>query len=113
MKLPDPISEWRAVWIVVMFDLPVTTKTDRLRYRRYHDFLLDDGFFRLQYSVYGRHCRSRESAETHLRRVRSNTPPRGEVRILSITEAQFSRMEIYRNFAAAPAEQAPSQLEFW
>jgi CRISPR-associated protein Cas2 len=107
------ISEWRAVWMVVMFDLPVKTKVDKSRYRRFHSFLLDDGFSRLQYSIYGRHCASREIGETHARRIRSETPPKGEIRILRVTEAQFARMEIFRNITKTKPEQAPLPLEFW
>ena len=109
----EPTSRWRSVWMIVMFDLPSTTKTDKANYRHFHDFLLDDGFRMLQYSVYGRHCISREKAESHAHRVKRATPPRGEVRILSVTEAQFGRMEIYRNFVKKNAETTPRQLEFW
>ena len=107
------LSEWRAVWMVVMFDLPVKTKTDKTRYRRFHAFLLDDGFARLQYSIYGRHCASREMGNAHAKRVRGKTPPRGEVRILRVTETQFRKMEIYRNVTKKKPEQPPLPLEFW
>jgi CRISPR-associated protein Cas2 len=99
--------------MVVMFDLPVTTKLDRTRYRHFREFLLDDGFARLQYSIYGRHCSSREMGDTHALRVRRATPPRGEVRILRITEAQFGRMEIFKNTARKIPEQPTLPLEFW
>ncbi len=101
------------MWMVVMFDLPVKTKIDRTRYRKFHDFLLDDGFGMLQYSVYGRHCMSREKGDVHAKRVRTQTPPRGEVRILRVTEAQYARMEIHRNFTAQKPEAAQLPLEFW
>ncbi len=107
------ISKWRAMWMVVMFDLPVKTKQQKTRYRWFHDFLLDDGFVMMQFSIYGRHCASREKAETHASRVRSRTPVQGEVRILQVTEAQFERMQIFRNSSRKPSERVPQQLELW
>lgn len=110
---PDLISEWRAVWMIVMFDLPVQTKLHKTRYRQFHDFLLDNGFMMLQYSIYGRHCASREKGETHARRVKRATPRQGEVRILTVTEAQFGKMQVFRNFERKKVEQPPLPLEFW
>jgi len=101
------------MWMVVLFDLPVKTKLDKYRYRRFHDFLTDDGFRMLQYSVYSRHCASREVSQAHAQRVRRATPPRGEVRVLRVTEAQFARMEIFRNSRRERSEPVPLQLEFW
>lgn len=101
------------MWMLVMFDLPVKTKNDKREYRLFRGFLLDDGFGQLQYSVYGRHCASREVSETHGKRVHRAIPPRGEVRILRVTEAQFARMEIVRNYAPRPPEPTPLPLEFW
>lgn len=99
--------------MIVMFDLPVQTKLQKTRYRQYHDFLLDNGFMMLQYSIYGRHCASREQGETHARRLKKATPRQGEVRILTVTEAQFGKMQVFRNFERKKVEQPPLPLEFW
>ena len=107
------LSEWRAMWMMVMFDLPVKTKLDRHRYTVFHRFLLDDGFQMMQYSIYTRHCASREMSAVHAKRVRTRTPPRGEVRILPITEAQFAKMEIHRNFVRQQPQPKQLPLEFW
>lgn len=109
----NELSEWRAMWMVVMFDLPVITKKQKTDYRHFHEFLIDDGFTMMQYSVYGRHCATREKADAHLQRVRRSTPPQGEVRVLRVTEAQFARMAIFRDRVPTRAESVPKQLEFW
>jgi CRISPR-associated protein Cas2 len=101
------------MWVVAMFGLPSVSKTDKTHYRRFNDFLLDDGFSLIQFSVYGRHCATREKAEAHVQRNKTNIPERGEVRILAVTEARFARMEIFRNRRPREAEQPPQQLEFW
>lgn len=101
------------MWVVVFFDLPTETATDRRQYTQFRKGLLKDGFVMLQYSVYSRHCASSESATVHSRRIKIILPPRGEVRILKITEKQFERMEVFRGIKRIPTETAPQQLSLF
>lgn len=89
------LSEVRTVWLMTMFDLPVDTDADKKAANSFRKFLLDQGFSRFQYSVYARPCPSEDAAETHRRRIRAALPAKGEVRILSMTDLQISKMEIY------------------
>ncbi len=57
--------------------------------------LLRDGFTQMQYSVYARHCPSKENAEVHVLRIERHLPPDGEVRVVTITDKQFERMQIF------------------
>ena len=98
------------MWTVVLFDLPTDNKADRRQYARFRKNLLTDGFLMLQYSVYARHCASDENAEVHCKRIKKALPPRGEVRILKVTEKQFERMQVYHGTKRTPTEQAPKQL---
>jgi len=107
------ISEWRSVWLVVIFDLPTTTRLHRFHYQRFRNILLTEGFRMLQYSVYGRHCATRERVEAKEQRVTKHLPPEGEVRILTITDSQFARMRIFESKLTQRPEKAPQQLEFW
>jgi len=54
-----PKAEARFVWLFVLFDLPVGTKLERRDATRFRNFLKDDGFMMLQYSVYARVCRGK------------------------------------------------------
>ena len=83
------------MWLVVMFDLPVDTKTARRAYTQFRKKLLLDGFTRMQFSVYIRHCASEENTEVHTQRGQWMVPDDGEVRILSITDKQFERMRVF------------------
>ena len=103
----------RNLWVMVFFDLPTGTKTDRYQYGKFRKALLKDGFVMLQYSVYTRHCASDESAEVHNKRVKRTLPPKGEVRILKVTEKQFERMQVYHGSKRTPTEQAPKQLSIF
>ena len=44
----------RFMRLIVMFDLPVVTESDKKIYSKFRKFLLDDGYFMIQYSVYAR-----------------------------------------------------------
>jgi len=89
------LSGYRAVWIFAMFDLPTDTKQARREYTHFRKNLLKDGFVMLQYSVYVRHCPSRENAEVHYERVKGFLPPDGEVRLITVTDKQFGRMQSF------------------
>lgn len=80
--------------ILVFFDLPVQTKTQRREAARFRNFLLNDGFHMLQYSVYARVCNGMDAVEKHRARVRGNLPDNGAVRMLVITEKQYEAIEI-------------------
>jgi len=96
-----------------MFDLPVDTKKARRRYALFRKSLLEDGFTRMQYSVYVRHCPSEENATVHVQRVERNIPPDGEVRILTFTDKQFERMRVFWGKTRVPVESAGGQLELF
>jgi len=101
------------MWVVVLFDLPVDTKAARRQYALFRKALLKDGFTMLQFSVYARHSPSEENAHVHIRRVERQVPPDGEVRILTITDKQFERMQIYWGKMRKIPPPAPKQLEFF
>lgn len=110
--LLDPIA-WRSMWVFALFDLPVETKAHRRAYTRFRKDLLADGFVMMQYSVYIRHCGSRESASAHLRRMGACVPADGEVRFLMVTDGQFARIEVHVGKRRKPPEMPPAQLEFF
>lgn len=92
----ERFSEYRVMWILVFFDLPTETKRERKNYSDFRKRLLNDGFIMFQYSIYMRHCQSKENADVHIKRVKSYLPPLGEVGVLSITDKQFGSMELFR-----------------
>jgi CRISPR-associated protein Cas2 len=89
------LSGYRNVWLFTIFDLPVETREQRRAYAQFRKLLLRDGFCMLQYSVYVRYLPSEEAAEAHRRYVAGVVPDHGEVRVVSITDRQFERMEVY------------------
>jgi len=107
------ISGYRAVWIFAMFDLPTDTRKARKDYTYFRKNLLKDGFSMLQYSVYVRHCASEENADVHYNRVRNFLPPDGEIRLVTITDKQFARMQTFWGKMRKTAPLPPQQLELF
>ena len=101
------------MWVFAFFDLPVKNKSDRRAYTTFRKKLLRDGFTMMQYSVYYRHCASRENAEAHMQRVEKFVPGRGEVRLLVITDKQFEKMRVFWGKKREPTETPPAQLELF
>ena len=109
----ERFSEYRIMWVLVFFDLPTETKKERKIYATFRKKLLTDGFTMFQFSIYLRHCPSRENAEVHIRRIKASLPPAGEVGILCITDKQFGMMEIFRGKKAATLQTPSQQLELF
>lgn len=91
----DRFSEYRVMWILVLFDLPTETKKDKKAYIDFRKKLQKDGFTMFQFSIYVRHCASKENAEVHVKRVKSFLPERGQIGIICITDKQFGDIELY------------------
>ena len=108
-----PFGGLKTMWIVVMFDLPVDTPEARKEYTQFRKKLLVDGFTMMQYSVYMRHCASRENSLVHSERVKKNLPPDGEVRIVTITDKQYSKIQTFFGKRRKATESAPEQLSFF
>lgn len=101
------------MWVLVMFDLPTETKTDRKNYAKFRKLMLADGFQMFQFSMYIRHCPSRENADVHQKRVRKILPPKGHVGIMTITDKQFGMMEVFHGIEPAAPPPTAQQLEMF
>ena len=80
--------------ILIFFDLPVKTKQNRREAAKFRNFLLNDGYHMLQYSVYARVCNGMDAVNKHRMRIRQNLPNNGAIRMLIITEKQYESIEI-------------------
>ena len=105
-----PGGRYRTMWLFVFFDLPVTSKAERRRATRFRQSLIRDGYTMLQYSVYALHCRSEEQAVTRRNQVRAALPVHGHVRMLSVTDRQFSRMHVFVGRKPKCVESPPEQM---
>ena len=107
------LSEYRIMWIMVFFDLPTDTKKDRKAYAQFRKNLQRDGFNMFQFSIYVRHCASKENAAVHTKRVHSFLPDFGKIGILTVTDRQFAEMEIFYGQKEEVKKSRPMQLELF
>lgn len=101
------------MWVLVLFDLPTETKRNRQVATKFRKQLLDDGFTMFQFSIYIRHCPSRENAEVHIKRTKNNLPKQGQVCILYITDKQFGQMELFYGQKETEIPQPVQQLQLF
>ena len=80
------------MWLFVMFDLPSKLKHEKKTASQFRRFLLNDGYIMLQFSVYARIVRGDERIKKHLKKVNEQIPPRGNIKVLQITDMQYGRM---------------------
>ena len=109
----ERLSEYRIMWILVFFDLPTETKKERKAAARFRKDLQGDGFTMFQFSIYIRHCASRENMEVHIKRVKSFLPEYGKVGILYITDKQFGEMQVFYGKREDKPQPVPVQLELF
>ncbi|NPV00520.1 MAG: CRISPR-associated endonuclease Cas2 [Brevinematales bacterium] len=109
MKREIP-SEYKGMWLFVIFDLPVMEHRQRKAYTTFRRRLLAEGFSMLQYSVYARYTTSRENCQTYANRIKQIIPTEGQVRLIMITDKQFGDMEVFYGRTKKKAEDPPDQL---
>lgn len=79
--------------IIVMFDLPVETPTNRKEYRRFRKYLIKSGYMMFQESVYCKLVINPRMGDFVVEDLRRNKPAEGLVSALKVTEKQFSKIE--------------------
>ena len=107
------LNAYHIMWLFVFFDLPTNTKKERKDAALFRKGLEKDGFSMMQFSVYRRHCASKESCDVHIKRVRSLLPPSGLVSILAITDKQYGNIINYWGKVEGKRNTTPQHLEFF
>lgn len=111
--IAERFSEYRIMWLLVLFDLPTETKKDKKAYTTFRKKLIKDGFTMFQFSIYIRHCASMENAEVHKKRVKSFLPEFGKVGIICITDKQFGNIELFYGTKPQRPNSPGQQLELF
>lgn len=109
----ERLSAYRIMWVFVFFDLPTELPKHKKAYVQFRNGLIKDGFSMMQYSVYIRHCASRESMATHIRRVESILPKEGKISVMEVTDKQYGRIRNYWGKAEVEEDKTPKQLEMF
>ncbi|MEX3507817.1 CRISPR-associated endonuclease Cas2 [Corynebacterium sp. 32222D000AT] len=105
-----PAKGSEPVWCVVMFDLPVKTKKETRDANKFRNHLLDLGFCRAQLSVYVQYFPLASRVAATVKQIKTELPSGGDIRILSVTDAQWSKVIRFSKEKEVPADTTPSQL---
>lgn len=79
--------------VIVFFDLPSVTASERREYSKFRRKLIKSGFLMMQESVYTKIALNQNVATTICGEIKKIKPSSGTVQILVITEKQFSKIE--------------------
>jgi CRISPR-associated protein Cas2 len=78
---------------MIMFDLPSVMSSDRRSYSKFMKFLRSEGFVIMQESIYTKLLLNNTAAILMQDKIRKNSPKKGLVQMLIITEKQFSNIQ--------------------
>ena len=78
---------------LVFFDLPNIYNNDKKNYRKFRKFLISEGFIMLQNSVYSKLVLNGQQADLLFQRIKRNSPKKGIIQVLTLTENQYSQIE--------------------
>lgn len=106
-------NKYRIMWLLVFFDLPTSTRKQQRAASEFRKSLLLDGFTMFQFSIYVRHCASKENADVHMKRVRKMVPDEGSIGILCITDKQFAEIVLFYGKKVSPVSTPGQQLELF
>lgn len=84
---------YRYMRIVVFFDLPVLTESNRRDYRTFRKYLIKSGFMMVQESVYCKLAQNGSVADAVVENIKKNKPHEGLVQVLRVTEKQYNKMD--------------------
>ena len=108
------MSSWWLKFRVLNPRQPLTdTKKERKAATDFRKMLMRDGFTMFQFSIYMRHCASKENADVHVKRVKSILPEHGHVGIMTITDKQFGEIILYDGRVSQEPNAPDQQLELF
>lgn len=79
---------------ILFFDLPAVTKRDHREYTKFIKTIKSKGFAMLQESVYTKLSINETTVDATIRDLKRALPPDGSISCLTITEKQFSAIEV-------------------
>ena len=79
--------------MMVMFDLPVETASERRAYRQFVKFLKENGFILFQESIYVKLSMNSSNVALTQKALKDHLPAKGIVSLMTVTEKQFQDID--------------------
>ena len=77
---------YRYMRVIVMFDLPVATASDRREYTHFRKYLIKNGFLMMQESIYCKLAQNSTAADLIIQNIRKNIVGEKESEVLDSDE---------------------------
>jgi len=108
-----PLSGYRLMWIMVMFDLPVDTAANRKAAADFRNSLKDMGFIMAQYSVYMKYTSGQTECDSLTKRVHDRLPDGGRVYVHCLTDRQYEKIVRFEKKQRLEAQKNPEQFQLF
>ena len=82
-------SNFNTMRVILIYDLPSTTKEDVHFYSRFRKNILKLGYTQIQESIYVKVIQSKTISNQHIDKLRKILPPKGNIRAFVLTEKQY------------------------
>ncbi len=86
------MSKYRQLRIIILYDLPMIEEEQIKEYSKFRKSIIKLGFNQLQFSIYVKVVPNEMGFQTLMRKIKTNIPNSGNIRILKITEKQYENM---------------------
>jgi CRISPR-associated protein Cas2 len=97
------------MWIIAVYDCPMTERAERRDYTLFRKSLLQENFFQLQNSLYVRHFPTMAVAEATIQRLRLGIPAGAQVAFFLVTDKQYGMAREF--FGSQPTRKKPDLPE--
>lgn len=84
----------REAVLMIMFDVPTETKSDRKKYINFRKNLIKSGFTMFQKSIYIKLLRNISSTNEEIKKIREFCATSGNVRAITMNLQQFKKMHV-------------------
>jgi CRISPR-associated protein Cas2 len=109
MSLSRIKNGWRIVWLIVVYDCPMTEREERRDYTIFRKKILQENFLQLQYSLYARHFSTYAQATAVIARMQNNVPPGASVSFFFVTDKQWAMTQEF--YGPKKTMQKPNEYE--
>lgn len=108
------VNGWRVMWVICVYDCPMTDAEARHDYGVFRKWLLQENFVQLQNSLYVHHFPTLAVGEATIARLRGHIPTGAQVAFFIVTDKQYGMTREF--FGTKPTRKKlnlPEQVELF
>jgi CRISPR-associated protein Cas2 len=108
------VNGWRVMWVICVYDCPMTDADARHDYTVFRKRLLQENFVQLQNSLYVHHFPTLAVGEATIMRLREDIPKGAQVAFFLVTDKQYGMTrEFFGAKATRKKPNMPEQIELF